>query len=108
MNRLKKYGKSPASKLIFLTLSILLVLFFVSCKKGVPSDITVYNLSGVTLDIYMDGILQFTVMTDGADVIREVPEGEHFLEAKLEGTGTILESSSDLIEDNGNYSWYIE
>jgi hypothetical protein len=70
------------------------------------------NVYELTLDIYMDGDRMFTLSYNETGQIRDVPYGDHRLEAfwwnpyynewELEASTTIH------VRDRGDYHWYIE
>jgi hypothetical protein len=70
--------------------------------------IIVTNNYGETLDIYMDGALQFTLQDNNSDKIRNVSLDEHDLEAKLTGTSTVVDSETLDVTAYGDYSWTID
>jgi hypothetical protein len=70
--------------------------------------IIIYNYYGENLDFYLDGLFQFTLSHDGDDKIRDVTLDEHFLEAKKEGTTTIVASTEIDVTSYTDYSWQVD
>ncbi len=102
-------------------LAAVLILFFAGCESlfGPKTEestdeeenearIIVYNTYGETLDIYMDGKFQFTVEEDDDKKIRDVELDEHDLEAKLAGTGTVVDDETMDVTSYTDYSWTID
>ena len=70
--------------------------------------IIVTNNYDETLDIYMDGVLQFTLADDESDKIRDVTLDEHELEAKLVGTSTVVDDETFDVTSYTDYAWTID
>jgi len=70
--------------------------------------ILIYNYYGENLDFYMDGSFQFTLSHDDDDKIRDVTLDEHFLEAKKQGTVTVVASTEIDVTSYTDYSWQID
>ena len=104
-------------KKVFLTgIVILLCIFFfssVNCKSPSSPDtvivakITFNNDCGVSLDIYMDGIFQFSLDYLYSHFIESVSEGTHFLEAKKSGTLELVQEATFDVEAGIEYVWTI-
>jgi hypothetical protein len=70
--------------------------------------IVVTNNYGETLDIFMDGALQFTLTSEDSDKIRDVSLDEHDLQAKLAGTATVVDSETVDVTTYSDYAWTID
>lgn len=70
--------------------------------------ILITNMYGETLDIYMDGKIQFSLAHKNSDKIRNVTLDEHDLEAKLPASGTVVDSETIDVVDYSDYSWTID
>ena len=70
--------------------------------------IVVYNYYGEILDFYMDGSFQFTLSHDDNDKIRNVALDEHYLEAKKQGTATVVSSTEIDVTSYTDYSWQVD
>ena len=70
--------------------------------------IIVTNNYDETLDIYMDGVLQFTLADDESDKIRDVTLDEHELEAKRAGTSTVVDDETFDVTSYTDYAWTID
>lgn len=73
-----------------------------------PPDIRVYNYSGETLEIYMDGDYQFDMEDEEDRWIIDVPYGERFLQAKRKSDGIQIASITIKADENADYVWSIE
>jgi hypothetical protein len=56
----------------------------------------------------MDGKFQFTVEDDDDKKIRDVELDEHDMEAKLAGTGTVVDDETIDVTSYADYSWIID
>jgi len=70
--------------------------------------IIVTNNYDETLDIYMDGVLQFSLADDESDKIRNVTLDEHELEAKLLGSSTVVDDETFDVTSYTDYAWTID
>jgi hypothetical protein len=70
--------------------------------------IIVTNNYEETLDIYMDGVLQFTLDDGESDKIRDVTLDEHELQAKLVGTSTVVDEETFDVTSYTDYAWTID
>jgi hypothetical protein len=81
---------------------VLAVLSFAaaSCKSnsdaddGLAANIVVVNTCGKTVDVFMDGTLQFKVDTGLTSTISTVPAGSHLIAAKVTETETVVHSET--------------
>jgi predicted membrane-bound spermidine synthase len=115
---LRKYlGAGVAIPLVAVILIVLLAgcesIFGPKTEESTDEEenearIIVYNTYGETLDIYMDGKFQFTVEEDDDKKIRDVELDEHDLEAKLAGTGTVVDDETMDVTSYTDYSWTID
>jgi hypothetical protein len=70
--------------------------------------IIVDNNHGETLDIYMDGKFEFALEDDDDKKIRDVSLDEHEMEAKLAGTGTVVDEETIDVTSYADYTWTID
>lgn len=70
--------------------------------------IIVYNNYGESLDIYMDGIFQFSLEHGDDDKIRDVSLDEHELEAKKPNTNTVVDSETIDVTSYTDYTWTVD
>ena len=73
-----------------------------------PPDIRVYNYSGETLEIYMDGDYQFDMVDEEDRWIIDVPYGKRFLLARRKSDGNQIASITINADKNADYVWTIE
>lgn len=73
-----------------------------------PPDIYVSNLSGKTVEIYMDGAYQFDLVDEENRWIIDVSYGEHFLKAIRKTDGIQIASTTIDATENTDYYWTIE
>lgn len=117
--------KGLATALIFQVLILIGILMFltISCdsifgtssteedtteEEGEEARVVVSNQYGKTLDIYMDGVFQFTLYHGDDDTIGDVSHDEHYMEAKRKGTSTVVASTEIDVVSDVDYSWYID
>jgi hypothetical protein len=79
-----------------------------STDEDEEARIIIYNYYGETLDFYMDGSFQFTLSHDDNDKIRDVTLDEHSLEAKKQGTATVVASTEIDVTSYTDYSWQVD
>ncbi len=112
MMKLKKHKKTQhAGIIIWLGF---FVLASISCKnptspddEALQANIIASNECGVTADVYMDGNLQFSVEYQYYNTIENVSLGTHELEAKKQGTETLVAAVSAEVSNLTNYVWNI-
>ena len=110
MPRLKNLRQTAG---IFI-LSGIILLAFANCKSpNSPDDtfeahITIENDCGATLDIFLNGILIFSLDQGLNGTIEDQSQGTHSLEAKLTGTEVLVASETFEIITRGNYTWTVE
>jgi hypothetical protein len=104
---LRKIGKVGTFALLGLAL---LVSF--SCKSAtepeVLANIIAQNLSGAALDIFRDGVYQFSVEHATDETIRDLPLGTYNLQAKKKGEDIQVTSDTLEVTQSSNYVWVIE
>lgn len=112
MNEYTKHNKAQRWGVI-IGLSFLMVMAF-SCKSSTGPDdrpedalVTVSNETGVTVDIFMDGIYQFTIDDLDYNQIEHVSLQTHELVAKRAGTEIIVTSVTKEFTDNIAYLWTV-
>jgi hypothetical protein len=86
-----------------------LIVGFYGCKKRVipPSQITVSNECGVTIDVYMDGVYQFLIFDGFTKTIKDIEWGTYTLEAWWNGTGELIDSEEFDIRFSEEFLWHI-
>ncbi len=95
------------------SLGMCLLFSGMSCKSVTGSDegfaarILIYNNCGATLDIFLDDNFQFAIADGNTDIISDLTEKEHKLDAFLTGTNTLVLSESFDATDEGDYEWTI-
>jgi len=91
----------------------ILLFGLMSCKSpnGIDSNfkatITVINLCGATVEIRMDDNLLFTVANGFEQVIDNIVEGSHLLEAFKAGTSMLVATEAIDISTSDDYWWDI-
>jgi hypothetical protein len=70
--------------------------------------IIVENQYGESLDIYMDGTFQFLITHTETKKIRDVSKDEHELEARIPGTGTVVDSTTIDVTSYTDFTWTID
>ncbi len=70
--------------------------------------IIVSNYYGISLNIYMDGILQFLIEHEDEEKIRNVSLDEHELEARNPNTNTVEASEEIDVTSYTDYTWTID
>ena len=91
----------------------ILLFALTSCKSptGIDSNfiatITVTNLCGATVEIYMDDSLIFTIASGFEQVIDNIVKGSHLLEAFKAGTNMLVASEAIDISISDDYWWEI-
>ena len=82
--------------------------FSISCKSPESSDnvsatISVSNECGLAIDVYMDGVFQFSVEFLYYDVIQNVPAGSYEIVAKKKDTEDVLSTVTVDVNASGDY-----
>ena len=123
MTIFKCRGQNPFIRIGFLSLIGILVLLCAGCESifGPKSDessssddsdiarIIVYNnYNNGSLDIYMDGVFQFTLAEDDNAKIKDVTLDEHALVAKVTGTSTVVDHTTIDVTAYSDYTWTID
>ncbi len=91
----------------------ILLFALTSCKSpnGIDSNfiatITVTNLCGATVEIYMDDSLIFTIANGFEQVIDNIVKGSHLLEAFKAGTNMLVADEAIDISTSDDYWWEI-
>jgi hypothetical protein len=90
-----------------------LLFSFISCTSpnspnNQTTDVTVANLCGTVVDIFMDGSLQLSLENDHYATISNVSRGSHLFEAKKKGTQILVSSATITIDPNQTYEYDIE
>lgn len=93
----------------------ILMLSSISCKNPAGPDqepthatITVGNVCGATLDIYMDGTFQFSVEYLESKVISNLSVGTYELEALKNDNQLLVETKTFEISRLSDYIWTVE
>jgi len=108
---LVKQRINQSVRIIFLIGILLSAL--TSCKSptGIDSNfkatITVTNLCGATVEIHMDENLLFTVANGFEQVIDNIVEGSHLMEAFKAGTNMLVATEAINISTSDDYWWEI-
>ncbi len=106
-------GRSFAARRV-LILAILLIFSGTACKSPTSpdgegeADIVVTNDYGETLDVSMDGIFRFSIGFKETIEIDNVTEEIHYLEARVKGTETLVDSEEIEVENLSDYAWTID
>jgi len=123
MTIFKNCAQNPLIRIVFLSLVGILVFLYTGCESifGPKSEettsdddsdiarIIVYNsYENGSLDIYMDGIFQFTLAEDDDAKIKDVTLDEHDLKAKLTGTSTVVDETTIDVTSYTDYTWTID
>jgi hypothetical protein len=82
------------------------------CKDATTPDVTVgsilvYNYSGATVDIYMDGVFRTQIAANSYDSIDDIIPGSRDVEAFLEGTQTLVSEKTIEVEAGLQYTFYV-
>lgn len=78
---------------VSLILSVIFACSITSCKSpidDIKANISVSNEYGLEIDVYMDGIFQFSLEFLNLATIEDVLEGVHEIVAKKKGTGEVI------------------
>jgi hypothetical protein len=116
--RLKMAKTKKQKKMSYLGMIVLLAIFMlalISCKNPTSPDqeptqatITVGNVCGAAVDIYLDGTFQFSIEHLESNVIQNVSLGAHELEAKKKDTEILVSSYSFEISQLSDYIWTVQ
>jgi hypothetical protein len=112
MPNLKKQERKCVAGIAFL---LGIVLFsFMSCKspssteENVTTTVTVNNVSGTAVDVFMDGTYEVSVDNGYTADIQNVTAGSHLFDAKKKGTEMLVFSATMDIDVNYNYTLVIQ
>jgi len=104
---LRKTGKIGTFAVLCLA-----ILVSGSCKSPsepeIFANIVAQNLCGAAVDIFMDGVYQFTVEFAADETIYDVPVGTYSLQAKKQGEEVLVYSDTIEITQSLNYIVVIE
>lgn len=89
-------------------LSLIIVLSFVSCKSpesadDISANIYVSNEHGLELDIYMNGIFQFSLEFLFYEIIEDVSGGTYEIVAKRKDSGDVLATNTVIVNASDDY-----
>jgi hypothetical protein len=110
-NRIKQRMNQSAGIILFIGI---LLFALASCKSpnGVDSNIkakiTITNSCGASVEIYFDGRFSFVIANGLSQVIENIAQGAHLLDAWKEGTDMLVASEGFNISSSGDYTWQIE
>ncbi len=113
MKRFLKSASLPAACLV-ITAGLLVVFLASGCKSPTSpdsegeADIIVTNDTGETVDIYLDGELEFWLTDKTSIEIDNVTLEEHVLKATRHGTDVEIESATIEIEEYIDYTWTVD
>lgn len=97
--------------IIFLIGILLFALTFCKSPSGIDANfeatITVTNLCGATVEIYMDDNLLFSLANGLEQVIDNFVKGSHLMEAFKAGTNMLVASEAIDISTSDDYWWDI-
>jgi len=110
MTKLKKHKINLFAAII--TIVGILILTSISCKspttpEATEASLTITNHCGVAVDILMDGVWQFTIEYLQSSTISIPTLGVHEFEARKQGTGTVVSSTSEDITEYTNLAWTV-
>lgn len=90
-------------------LSCVLLLGMGGCKKVVAPDaiITISNECGLMIDVFLDGVFQFSVEYKSARSIEELPTATYELEARRTGTGEFVGYELLPVRFNTIFTWHV-
>ena len=98
-----------------LTVTVIFLLLFMSCNNTttpedevVEANVTVTNECGVSVDVSMDGIFQFSLNNGTSEAIEGIEQGSHIFEAHIAGTETLISSETYDIKDGFDYYWTVD
>jgi len=77
-------------------------------EPEILADITAQNLCGAAVDVFFNGVYQFSVEHATDETIFDVPFGSYTLEAKKKGAAMLVFSGPIDIADSLTYIWVIE
>jgi len=87
---------------------------FMSCKspsspeENLTTTVTVNNVSGMTVDVFMDGTFKVSINNENSGDIENVTAGSHLFDAKKTGTEMLVFSATMDIDPGYNYTLVIE
>ena len=109
-------GRNWKPGLFVLGLAVLLAL--AGCKgttsttttdtTGTVARILITNTYGQSLDIFMDSVFQMTVANGATATITNVALQTHSMEAKIAGTGNIIDTTSIDVTATTDYTYAID
>jgi len=77
-------------------------------EPEILADITAQNLCGAAVDVFFNGVYQFSLEHATDETIFDVPFGSYTLEAKKKGEEMLVFSGPIDIADSLTYIWVIE
>ena len=86
-----------------------LLLGMGGCKQVVVPDaiIKVSNECGLAIDVFLNGVFQFSVEYEAIGSIEYLDDGEHELEARRKGTGEFVANVTLDVIFNRIYTWSV-
>ena len=111
MTKLKKHKINLFTAII--TMVGILILTSISCKspttpEATEASITITNHCGIAVDILMDGVWQLTIDHLQSSTLSIPTLGVYEFEARKQGTGTVVSSSSADINEYKNFVWTVQ
>ncbi len=114
MKKFSTYAKKWEKYFVIVATFGFLALSVTNCKSPTSlndegeADIIVYSKIDEVLDIYMDGVMRFSIRYKNTIELDNVSLDTHELEAKKTGTDIILATESIDVTEEANYTWQIE
>jgi len=121
-NNLKRKTEERSQRIMFNTIKKttkiylpvglgLLLVSLLGCKNAttdeLPATLLVNNECGVAVDVFMDGIFEFSLDNNEYNTILDVTIGTHPLVAKKKGTETLVHEDTAEITSLQNYVWTV-
>ena len=98
-----------------LTVTGIFLLLFISCKNTTTpenevekANVTITNECGVSADVSIDGLFQFSLNNETSETIEGIEQGSYTFEAHITGTETLISSETYEIEDGFDYYWTVD
>jgi len=91
------------------TLSCVLLLGMSNCKQIVVPNgiITVSNECGLAIDVFFDGVFQFSLEYEATRSVEDLDDGTYELEARRKGTGEFIARETLAVRFNAIYTWSV-
>jgi len=114
MYSLKKHKKNLLLTGQILVLLGILAVSSIACKNPAGPEgesnsiyVIILNVSGETVDIYLDGSFKVTVEHENTVTVWDIAAGNHIFEAKITGTDIVIQSSTVVLDAYKNYDWTV-